>query len=69
MAQASSKQYKAITGLSWNIGQGEVEVAAGEVASGIPAKSLPWLLEQGLVVEATAEDLAADTETDDKEDK
>lgn len=51
------KTYRALVGIEW---KGH-RLEAGEVSADIPRRSLPWLLEQGLVeeVEEVSEDADA----------
>lgn len=44
-------KYRVLTGLNWGSGKEERRVEPGEVVDDIPAKSLPWLLAQGLIAE------------------
>lgn len=46
---AKKQQYKALTDLY--DGSGVVIVAEGETSDKVPAKAVPWLLEQGLIEE------------------
>lgn len=43
------RRYRARVGLSWETKTGTKRVKAGEVATGIPPQSIPWLLDQGLI--------------------
>lgn len=43
------KRYRAKVGLSWETKSGTKHVEAGQIATGIPEHSVPWLLEQGLI--------------------
>jgi hypothetical protein len=43
------KAYRVLVGLSWDDERAE----PGEVRDDIPAKSIPWLLEQGCVEEVS----------------
>lgn len=41
------KQYRVLTGLNYPTKAGEQRAEQGDVVSDLPAKSVPWLLEQG----------------------
>ena len=43
------KRYRALVGLSWETKAGTRRVEPGEVVTGIPSHSVPWLLEQGCI--------------------
>jgi hypothetical protein len=44
-------KYRVKTGLNWGRGEDERRAEPGEVRDDIPAKSVPWLLAQGLIEE------------------
>lgn len=46
------KDYIAVVGLSYPTAKGEVSVEAGQPCPDLPAKSVSWLREQGLVTTA-----------------
>lgn len=48
--------YKALTGLSY----GNKKVAAGEIVDDVPAKSIKWLREQGLIEQVDSKGVAVD---------
>lgn len=42
-------KYRVKTGLNWGTGSEAKRAEPGEIRGDIPEKSLPWLLEQGLI--------------------
>jgi hypothetical protein len=46
------KAYRAVTGLDYS----GKRVEPGKLAVGLPAKSIPWLLEQGHIEEVTGDE-------------
>lgn len=52
---AKRTKYRVLNGLSW---YGNKRAEAGEIRSDIPAKSVPWLLEQGHIEEIEPEKAA-----------
>jgi hypothetical protein len=58
--------YKALTGLSY----GNKKVAAGEIVDDVPAKSIKWLREQGLIEQVDSKGVTVKTTDDEpQEDK
>lgn len=49
-------KYRVLTGLSF----GDNYVSAGEISENIPAKSIKWLREQGLIQQVDAKGVAVD---------
>jgi hypothetical protein len=49
--------YRALTGLSY----GNKKVAAGEIMNDVPAKSIKWLRDQGLIEQVDSKGLAVDS--------
>jgi len=48
----AKRTFVALVGLDYMAGGKPVRVEAGKKADGIPARSIPWLIEQGLIKEA-----------------
>lgn len=56
----ASKTYITTVGINYPTAKGEVRVEAGEKVSDLPAKSIPWLRENGLIIDP--KDAAAQAE-------
>lgn len=47
----AAKTYTALVGINYPSAKGEARVEAGEVVTDLPAKSISWLLSEGLIAE------------------
>lgn len=62
------KTYTALVGINYPTAKGEARVEAGEKVTDLPAKSVSWLLANGLITDGKAPKPAADDAADTADD-